>query len=216
MSQPQLPGLPMAPADLLRDRHYLGPVRGGDWYEDADGVLVFDAPTARNLPVHWIELVRWCITGGENAGSAQWARAVRWLRGRSRATTVVSYSDPSVGHTGALYRACGWLWAPTWHRLRPPPTGNGSWTVSKLQSVKDRWIFPLRHDAEREAVLALKDDSLQERFRWAEYRDPRWKRGRATGGGGDYARWIAQAPPSPTRTPPATPASGEAKEERDD
>ena len=36
-------------------------------------------------------------------------------------STVVSYSDPSAGHTGSLYRACNWIWAPTWLRLRPPP-----------------------------------------------------------------------------------------------
>ena len=54
-----------------------------------------------------------------------------------RCTTIVSYSDPSVGHTGALYRACNWLWAPTWHRLQPPPTGCGSWDGKKRSSPKD-------------------------------------------------------------------------------
>ena len=75
-------------------------------------------------------------------------------------TTVVSYSDPSVGHTGALYKACNWEWAPTWHRLRPPPTGNGSWRDGEQQSVKDRWVFKLAKDARRDEILSVKDAAL--------------------------------------------------------
>lgn len=190
-AQGQLPGLPRAPGDILRDEHYLGPISGGIWREDEDGVLVFDTPTARGIPGHWLELVRWCITGGPNAGSRMWARVIPWVR--ERTTTVVSYSDPSVGHTGALYRACGWLWAPTWHRLRPPPTGNGAWSPGSAQSVKDRWVFLLKPDTEREAVLAVKDDSLVRAMPWAQYREPTWKRGRAQpGGGGDRRRWVQE------------------------
>lgn len=105
-----------------------------------------------------------------------------WLRQtRPDATTVVSYSDPSVGHTGALYRACNWFWAPTWHRLRPAPSGHGKWTKGgKVEAVKDRWVFCLAPDAEREALLAVQDDALKRRMPWAEYREGR---------GGDYKRW---------------------------
>ena len=75
-------------------------------------------------------------------------------------TTVVSYSDPSVGHTGALYKACNWTWAPTWHRLRPPPTGNGSWKNGEAQSVKDRWVCILAPDTRRDEILRVKDDAI--------------------------------------------------------
>lgn len=188
-AQPQLPGFPRSPGDVLRDEHYLGPISGGTWREDEDGVLVFDAPTARGVPTQWLELVRWCITGGPNAGSRMWAKVVPWLR--ERTTTVVSYSDPSVGHTGALYRSCGWLWAPTWHRLRPPPTGNGAWSeCGGPQSVKDRWVYLLKPDEAREAALAVKDDAIVRGMPWAQYREPRWKRGvPQPGGGADFARW---------------------------
>ena len=71
-------------------------------------------------------------------------------------TTVVSYSDPSQGHTGALYKACNWQWRPTWHRLKPPPTGNGSWKDGVIQSVKDRWVFELRADPRRAEILRVK------------------------------------------------------------
>lgn len=152
---------------LLRERHYLGPVSRGFAWSDRFGVLVLAKPTARRLPQDgsWLELVRWCLLGIHNGGSMQWAAAHRALRLRFPfVTTVVSYSDPSAGHTGALYRACNWTWAPTWHRLRPPPSGNGSWQPGCVQSVKDRWIFALRPDPRRAEILRVKDDAIVKRL----------------------------------------------------
>lgn len=159
-------------ADTLRRRHYLGPATRGRAYEDEYGVIVLGKPTSRRLPQDgsWLELSRWCLFGIKNGGSRQWARVVRLLK-REAVTTVVSYSDPSVGHTGALYRACNWLWAPTWHRLRPPPSGNGRWSQGKLESVKDRWIFELRPDSRRQELLAVKDEALVRREPTCLYRD---------------------------------------------
>jgi hypothetical protein len=139
-----------------------------------------------------MDVIRWCIrsNAGANAGSRQWARVHEWLlRNIPEVTTLVSYSDPSVGHTGALYRACNWLWAPTWLRLRPPPSGNGDWGTGQ-QSVKDRWVFPLAPDADRERLLAVQDESLMRRVPWAGYQEPTWKHGHRRGGGGDYRRWM--------------------------
>jgi hypothetical protein len=151
-------------APYLDDLHYLGASHRGVAWSDDDGVIVFAKPTARRLPQDgtWLEVVRWCIEAGRpNAGSRQWARAWRGVvADDERVTTFVSYSDPSVGHTGALYRACNWRWAPTWHRLRPPPTGNGSWKDGATQSVKDRWVFPVRRDERRLELLAIRDDRL--------------------------------------------------------
>lgn len=146
-------------------------------------MIVLGPPTARGVPKHWLELTRWCITSREkNAGSKQWAAMIRALRrDHPQYTTIVSYSDPSVGHTGALYRACNWLWAPTWHRLRPPPTGNGSWTEGKVQSVKDRWVFLVQSDAQRETVLRAKDESVLKRLPFCVYREPK---------GADYRAFI--------------------------
>jgi hypothetical protein len=177
---------------ILATLHYLGPADRGDFYRDEDGVMVFANPNSRRLPYdRWLELIRWCITGGPGAGTRQWAKAQRWLRERyPLVTTVVSYSDPSVGHTGALYRACNWRWAPTWHRLRTPPTGNGDWGNNK-QAAKDRWVALLQPDPEREALLSVEDESLMRRIPWASYREPKWNGARATGGGGDYKRWLA-------------------------
>jgi hypothetical protein len=160
-------------APVLQSRHYLGSLSKGIAWQDGFGVIVLSTPTARNVPAAWLELARWCIVSDEeNAGSQQWAAFARALRRlRPEVTTIVSYSDPSVGHRGALYRACNWLWAPTWHRLRPPPTGNGKWAGKEASSVKDRWIFKLRRDADREAVLIAKDESILRRMPWARYND---------------------------------------------
>jgi hypothetical protein len=178
---------------ILESRHYLGPCdRYTSVYRDDYGLLLFASPTSRHIPQDWLELVRWCILGGQNAGSKQWTAAKRWLLNNyPSVSTVVSYSDPSAGHTGALYRASGWLWAPTWHRLRPSPTGNGSWGRGRVESVKDRWIFPLRRDATREAALRVDDPSIVRRWPWAEYREPCWHGDRFdhSTGGADYRRF---------------------------
>jgi hypothetical protein len=180
---------------ILSRHHYLGPTKAAGFaWLDSHGCIVFAAPRARGVPHRWLEVVRWCLTGGSNAGSQQWAAAARMIRQqRPDCTTIVSYSDPSQGHSGALYRACNWLWAPTWHRLRPPPSGNGAWTEDTKQAVKDRWVFPLKFDAERAITLSLKDEALARSHSWAQYREPKWRRGKfdPKSGGGDYKRFAA-------------------------
>jgi hypothetical protein len=158
---------------LLAVSHYLGPIHRGLAFGQREGsrlvaVMVWTNPTSRRLPQReWLELARWCLTpeAGPNAGSRMHRAFLRWLRlYRPEITTLVSYSDPSQGHTGALYRACNWLWRPTWHRLRPPPSGNGSWSGGSQQSVKDRWVFPVRPDPFRDELLSVKDDAVVRRM----------------------------------------------------
>lgn len=168
-------------AETLAEHHYLGPIRRGFAWTSPFGVMAFAHPTSRNLPSNWLELTRWCIISGEkNAGSRMWG-AVRSELAQTDATTLVSYSDPSVGHTGALYRACNWLWAPTWHRLRPPPTGNGAWSTGVRSAVKDRWVFPLRPDPQRVGLLTAKDESVLRKMPYARYSEPK---------GADYKQWL--------------------------
>lgn len=172
---------------ILSSMHYLGPINRGQPYRDEFGVLVLANPSSRRLPhSNWLELVRWCLFGTKNGGSQQWKRVSRLLREtRPDVTTVVSYSDPSVGHTGALYRACGWLWAPTWHRLRTPPSGNGRWTQGgKVEAVKDRWVFCLRDDKDRARLLQVNDSALRRKYEYAEFKERT---------GGDYKRWITHS-----------------------
>ena len=157
------------PVDLVNEflnrNHYLGAIHRGIAWSDEFGVMVWANPTSRRLPQQtWLELVRWCLVGIPNGGTRQWRQVRRWLlEDFPHVTTAVSYSDPSRGHTGALYKACNWQWAPTWHRLRPPPTGNGNWGNGQ-QSIKDRWVFPLRPDAERPEIIRIKDQAILNRL----------------------------------------------------
>lgn len=178
---------------ILDVHHYLGRrgARPRLVYEDHHGLIVFSSPSSRRIPRDWLELSRWCILAGGH-GSEQWRDAVLWLRERSDTTTIVSYSDPSVGHTGALYRACNWVWAPVWHVLREPPTGMGI-RGSRRQRAKHRWVYLLRPDARRAEVLRLNDESLARRYPWIGYTEPSWKRGTPQLVGQDrFKRWTAQ------------------------
>ena len=162
---------PSETVQLLASAHYLGPVRNGRiaFAQWSAGIMVaaqvWKLPTSRRLPNDgtWLELSRWCLTtdAGQNAGSRQHAFAVKWIRtNMPTVTTLVSYSDPSQGHTGSLYKACNWEWAPTWHRLRPPPSGNGRWAPGAPQSVKDRWVFHVRNDPRCAELLRVNDEAL--------------------------------------------------------
>lgn len=156
--------------ELLAEHHYLGPLQSGGKmiivgirYGDPVAAMIWKHPTSRRLPAFgtWLELSRWCLTpgAGENAGSRMHKWSVRLIREHlPNVTTLVSYSDPSHGHTGALYRACNWQWAPTWHRLRTPPSGNGDWGTG-AQAVKDRWAFCLKRDPIRDGALAIDDEA---------------------------------------------------------
>ena len=163
--------------EQLAAHHYLGPIRSGGrllfggWNEAGELVAaqVWRHPTSRHLPQDgsWLELSRWCLTpaAGEYAGSRMHKRVTKILRLRfPTVTTLISYSDPSQGHTGALYRACNWYWAPTWLRLRPPPTGNGNWGTDKAQSPKDRWVFDVASDDRRDRILSPDDAPAVRRY----------------------------------------------------
>lgn len=152
---------------LLRRSHYLGPIRTAALVVvgDSGGQIVacqaWKLPTSRRLPSDgsWLELARWCLTpaAGDNAGSRMHRWALRLIRTHAaEVTTLLSYSDPSAGHSGALYRACNWQWAPPWQRLRPPPSGSGDWGTGR-QEVKDRWVYPLRPDPNRDSYLHVDD-----------------------------------------------------------
>lgn len=172
---------------LLTERHYLGRISGGrlifGGYDPAGRLVaaqVWRTPTSRRLPSDgsWLELSRWCLTpeAGPNAGSRQHRAVTRLLRQTApEVTTLVSYSDPSVGHTGALYRSCNWQWAPTWLRLRPPPTGNGNWGKDAKQSPKDRWVYLVRPDLRRSDVLSVRDNGAVRHWsRAADSRQIAW------------------------------------------
>jgi hypothetical protein len=59
-------------------------------------------------------------------------------------------------------------------RLRPPPSGNGAWTIGKPEAIKDRWIFPVRPDRRRESLLYI-DDEAAIRY-WSSHASPAERR----------------------------------------
>ena len=80
--------------------------------------------------------------------------------------------------------------------------------IKPVHTTGDEWVVVIRDDIEpwseeatllaiddnRAAELAVNDGRIK-RIAWAEYREPRWKRGvvqRETGGG-DYKRWMREA-----------------------
>ena len=145
---------------LLSAEHYLGPASSASWCcagfvdDTLVAAMVYRWPTARMLPNDgtWLELSRWCLTPecGRNAGSRMMRWAASQLRRAMPATqTLVSYSDPGHGHTGALYRASGWTSSPTHHQERLAangvgyPSGHGSWDGLTIQKPKHRWLYPL-------------------------------------------------------------------------
>lgn len=145
---------------LLAAAHYLGPMDAArvcfaGWCDDAlVACMIWRWPSARMLPADgsWLELSRWCLTpeAGKNAGSRMMGWVRRWLRREMPAVrTLVSYSDPAQGHTGALYRASGWTYRPTHHGERFDangvgyPSGHGSWHGVTVQAPKHRWMLDL-------------------------------------------------------------------------
>ncbi len=143
---------------LLAEFHYLGPIRSsllnlGVWNESGEltQCQVWKWPTARLVPNDWFELARWCLTplSVKNDGSRFHGQAVRVIRSTfPEVKTLVSYSD-MTRHTGALYKACNWVEAPTHHadRFRANgkgyPSGHGNWNGGDRQEPKLRWTFPL-------------------------------------------------------------------------
>jgi hypothetical protein len=182
-------------AEFLDENHYLGKRGGRSAFalRNEHGVAVFSkSPQAAPLPRDWHELSRWCLTPkSKNAGSQQWSQIRRWLLGNTKATTVVSYSDPSR-HDGALYRAAGWLWAPSGQFVLKTLSLSGERYPEKPYTDKNRWIYPLRPDPRRQGALTIRHPWL---YNHADYKflcdwvEPRWKRGRPTGGGKDYKRF---------------------------
>jgi len=109
-------------ADPYIQRHYLKKWPGvvvlklGLWCKDLlKGVIVFALPpreTAKRYGgVTW-ELARlWiCDSVPKNGETYFIGRAVRYIKQHHKAVRVlVSYADPSAGHSGVIYRAANWL-----------------------------------------------------------------------------------------------------------
>ena len=112
---------------ICRGHHYLGTYPGGTVL--AFGIFVCDKlvgvavlgvgpPNGHRLfrdarREQVLCLARFCLDDllPRNSESRSLAVILRYLRKRqSTVKAVIAYSDPSVGHTGGIYRACGFLY----------------------------------------------------------------------------------------------------------
>ncbi|MCS7301442.1 MAG: DUF4338 domain-containing protein [Fimbriimonadales bacterium] len=114
---------------FLDAHHYLGG-RGVPIYKHALGVWaeytlvgvgVFGRPCARQeCRPDTLELRRYCLLDSlpRNAESYCLSRMLRWLKARGY-RRVITYADPSQGHTGGIYKAVGFYCVGM--------TGRGNW-----------------------------------------------------------------------------------------
>lgn len=132
---------------FLNAYHYLG-ARGVPVYKHALGVWaditlmgvgVFGRPVARHeCKAGVIELRRFCLIDSlpRNAESYTLSRMLRWLKAQGY-RRVITYSDPSVGHRGTIYKAVGmhcegYTDGGDWNRARRPRRQASS-TTPKLK-----------------------------------------------------------------------------------
>lgn len=80
------------------------------------GVIVFALPPRETMKRYRVklawELARLYIMDTEPFNSETWfmAKAIKWVRMTFPAVEVlVSYADPSAGHSGVIYRAANWV-----------------------------------------------------------------------------------------------------------
>jgi len=80
-------------------------------YEDVTfAVALWNNPSARTLPQHWLELRRMACSedAPRNTASRFLALMVQWFRdNRPEAEKCISYQDTAV-HKGTIYKAAGW------------------------------------------------------------------------------------------------------------
>ena len=108
-------------ADALIRKHYLKKwpgvnvlVLGLQKHEDLLGVIVFSLPpreTNKRYGGETWELSRLWIDDSvpKNAETYLIGRAIRYIKNNfPKVKNLVSYADPSFGHTGTIYRASNW------------------------------------------------------------------------------------------------------------
>lgn len=108
--------------DWMIRRHYLGKWPGVcvlilALQVDASprGVVVFALPpreTAKRYGCMTWELARLWVADEIPRNAETWliSAAVRHVRRTARVGMLVSYADPSVGHSGTIYRAANWVY----------------------------------------------------------------------------------------------------------
>jgi hypothetical protein len=122
-------------------------------------VALWNNPSGRCLPQHWLELRRMACSADapKCTASSFLAWMVRWLRKhKSEHEMLISYQDTAV-HTGTIYKAAGWK--PAWIKTlryrertskRPGTDRMYRWNTNGQEadaSVKIRWEYRISGSA---------------------------------------------------------------------
>lgn len=114
------------------------------------GVALWNNPSARMLPVHWLELRRMAVSpdAPHCTASRMLGEMARWFKAQTPdRQRLISYQDKSV-HTGTIYRAAGWVSVHTSQpRIRDRSTRRPSgrmyrWNTNGIEpdaAAKVRW-----------------------------------------------------------------------------
>lgn len=102
------------------------------------GVVVIGTPSSRiMMGRRYLEVTRLCAKGApKNAASYLLGAAKRWAG--PRGYSLVSYSDPGVGHRGSVYRAAGFSPAGM---SKGGSWGNRPGHKPGHEGPKDRWVW---------------------------------------------------------------------------
>jgi hypothetical protein len=160
--------------ELVRAWHRTLPrVQDGPWMyafraecdDRTYAVALWNNPSARTLPGHWVELRRMAVStdAPRNTASMMLGAMVRWLRKfRACHERCISYADADE-HTGSIYKAANWTATHTTaRRQRDRSTSRPSgrlyrWSINGAErdsSPKVRWEITLRGPAD-EAARAI-------------------------------------------------------------
>ena len=102
------------------------------------GVVVVGTPSSRELMKRgFVEVTRLCAHAApKNAASYLLGAAKRWAE--PRGFSLVSYSDPGVGHSGTVYRTAGFTHAG---KSKGGTWGNRPGHKQGREGPKDRWVW---------------------------------------------------------------------------
>lgn len=121
--------------NFIKERHYTKSCPPATYFfsiegnDNIIGVCMFGRTARAGVQVPGsriiIELSRLCIVDGSepNTASAFISSCLNWLQENTNIESVVTFADPTEGHTGAVYKACNFLpfgsTSESYHYLAP-------------------------------------------------------------------------------------------------
>jgi hypothetical protein len=146
---------------ILEGGHYLGPVIFPPRYcfatPERDAVAVYSFPMAAAFKVkfaHAIELARlWCSDAATIRTDHFLARSLQALREHdAKIDCVFTYADPSRGHTGAVYKGCGFTFLNEQTRV------TDQWRTPEGETLSSGVVYRLTKTKRRDLIMERRPD----------------------------------------------------------